>query len=497
VNALEAMSSEMKGLRSLLSDMKGTICQPLATGNGFLDACISALPGWRRALPSYPVVSWSSFVEYIRATVNSLASDEHIRELVCSLQLVGEVVYIETEDDDVDDIIVLSPHWLGSDVIGRLLCRETTAHCRPTGCFTVDDFQPLLPDTTSDDILVLLSALEFSTRCDLGDETPEHEIEHEIPCLNFVETLAGLWDRDDERIAGGAVYGGVRFETGRLDLDHFINIFPRIQCRLRRLFLCMLRSDPDCDLYQWFHGSKFCSGLGAEALITLEKDEQAIEVKCRGLATNETSAMELFRFREELTRVIIGAVRDCLPGISIDLSYLSATDLAVHDSAPYAYASGDVLLALSEGRTTVGRTIESQGVEEEPLSSLLSFGCDAILSTVPLGLAMHVSQIPLDTRRRLCILLDPPDPFGRDWCMLAVTLGLSSKLPSVEGGLDALASPTDRVLMLWSEDHTASISALLAALTTLGRMDAVGTIHSTIPVFDYMALANESAATAQ
>jgi len=60
--------------------------------NGFLDAAIAALPGWRKILPNYPVVSWLSFVEYIRATVNSLASDGHIRELVCQLQLVGEVI---------------------------------------------------------------------------------------------------------------------------------------------------------------------------------------------------------------------------------------------------------------------------------------------------------------------------------------------------------------------------------------------------------------------
>jgi len=65
--------------------------QSLPTVNGFLDAAIAALPGWRKILPNYPVVSWLSFVEYIRTMVNSLASDGHIRELVCQLQLVGEV----------------------------------------------------------------------------------------------------------------------------------------------------------------------------------------------------------------------------------------------------------------------------------------------------------------------------------------------------------------------------------------------------------------------
>ena len=68
--------------------------QSLPTVNGFLEASIAALPGWRKILPNYPVVSWLSFVEYVRATVNSLASDGHIRELVCQLQLVGEVLML-------------------------------------------------------------------------------------------------------------------------------------------------------------------------------------------------------------------------------------------------------------------------------------------------------------------------------------------------------------------------------------------------------------------
>jgi len=397
-------------------------------------------------------------------------------------------VYVETEEDDVDDMIVLSPQWLGSDVIGRLLSRETTVRCRPTGCFTVDDFQPLLPDVTPDDVLILLAALELSTRCDLGDETPEHEVEHELPCLNFVETLAGLWDRDDERVLGGAVYSGIRFEAGRLDLDHFINIFPRVQLRLRRLFLTLLRSDPDCDLYQWFHGSKFCTGTGAEALITLERDEQVIELKCRGLSTGESTAAELFRFREELTRVIVASIKDCLPGVAIDLSYLSAIDLAHHDAMAYAYQSRDVLQAMSEDRLSVSRTCGSQGVEEESLASLLAFGCDAILSSLTPGTLIHVSQLPADTRRRLCVALDPPDPTGRDWCMLAVTLGLSAELPAVEGTGDVSGSPTDRVLTLWSSDQNATVSRLVDALTTLGRTDAVSLILSGIPVYDDVTL---------
>jgi len=48
---------------------------------------------------------------------------------------------VETEQAEDDDLVVLSPPWLGTEVIGELLSRELTARCRPTGCFTIDDFQ--------------------------------------------------------------------------------------------------------------------------------------------------------------------------------------------------------------------------------------------------------------------------------------------------------------------------------------------------------------------
>lgn len=52
---------------------------------------MAVLPGWRRVLSSYPVVTWSNFIEYLRSTVNLLASEEHMKELIYKLQLMGEV----------------------------------------------------------------------------------------------------------------------------------------------------------------------------------------------------------------------------------------------------------------------------------------------------------------------------------------------------------------------------------------------------------------------
>jgi len=96
--------------------------------------------------------------------------------------------------------------------------------------------QVVLLGSPADDLLYLLSAFGLSTRCSFGDETAEHEIEHEVPCLNFVETLAGLWDRAlDDRGDGTMVYGGLRFDAGRFGADDFVHMFPRVQ-----VFCCIL-----------------------------------------------------------------------------------------------------------------------------------------------------------------------------------------------------------------------------------------------------------------
>jgi len=67
------------------------LLQNLPKTNGFLDATVAALPMWRKVTASYPVVSWPSFIEYVRRRVNLLTSEEHLKELMCQLQLIGEV----------------------------------------------------------------------------------------------------------------------------------------------------------------------------------------------------------------------------------------------------------------------------------------------------------------------------------------------------------------------------------------------------------------------
>ncbi len=52
---------------------------------------MAALPGWRKQTAGYPVLPWPGFVELARARVNLLASEEHMKELIQQLQILGEV----------------------------------------------------------------------------------------------------------------------------------------------------------------------------------------------------------------------------------------------------------------------------------------------------------------------------------------------------------------------------------------------------------------------
>ena len=71
----------------------------------------------------------------------------------------------------------------------------------------------------------VFEALEVCTQCEV-----EGEVEFEFPCLNFIETLSGLWQKDDERYSD-AVYGGVRLHTSFQSGAQLKYLFPRIQVR--------------------------------------------------------------------------------------------------------------------------------------------------------------------------------------------------------------------------------------------------------------------------
>ena len=59
----------------------------------------------------------------------------------------------------------------------------------------------------------------------------------------------------------------------------------------------------------------------------------------------------------------------------------------------------------------------------------------------------------------LCQLLDPVDPMGRDWCLLAVRLEMADKVPKLDAGTEIakLSSQTARILDEWERNTSSTI----------------------------------------
>ena len=64
----------------------------------------------------------SCLPDYLHTAVNPLAGEEHLKEVIQQLQLMGEVVYLKSELGD--DLIVLDPKWVCSTLCGQLLSPE-------------------------------------------------------------------------------------------------------------------------------------------------------------------------------------------------------------------------------------------------------------------------------------------------------------------------------------------------------------------------------------
>ena len=380
-----------------------------------------------------------------------------------------KVVYIESEREH--DLVVLDPNWLGSHLLGQLLSYERLTHTRPTGVFTHEDLElNLLPEISTVEVLPTLEALELCTPCDM-----DGDIEYEFPCFNFVETLEGLWEPESRQ----PVYGGVRLCAPAGSPSLLVHMFPRIQVALRRDFL-LNHNSADCDLYQWCRGAKHCSGA-LEALVTCERNDTVIEIKCRG---PDNSRTDLFYFFEDIFHIVMDSINDMCPGLAIERHLLSPGHLSEHVSSLnlYAYPPTAVTKAQIDVRTSLTRDDDV----EEAIVDVICFGSHDILSSATLGVDLHIGHLNVHGRRRLCATLDPADPMGRDWCLLAVSLGLTDALPHLDTDApkhQRQRSKTDRALEVWSRDPRSTIRSFVGKLKELGRSDAVDAVLTYAPLF--------------
>ena len=143
------------------------------------------------------------------------------------------------------------------------------------------------------------------------------------------------------------------------------------------------------------------------------------------------------------------------PGLPVDKIILSSSDLKVHRSQPMYWSPGYIMKAMMRA----GWKAELR--PGESLASVLCFGCDSVTSCLVPGPDLHVSSMSTVTRQSLCTLLDPPNSLGRDWCMLAVHMGLSDKVPKLDIGSGSY-SQTARLLDEWANESSSTIGQKLA-----------------------------------
>ncbi|BES87718.1 Death-associated protein kinase [Nesidiocoris tenuis] len=489
VDAHVPNSCGVKQLKTILSDLKTSLLQQgVRQMTGFCEAVVSWLPTLRKTAESVPVMTWDAFIEEIRAQVNPLANHEHFSILFSQLELMGEVLLI-------GDLIILSPSWLCSQVLGQLLSVDFITHARITGCYTVEDFQAAFPEADSMAMLEVLEALQlciqipaspflsgpFSSSTGEGWDVKcenDGELEYEFPCFNLVERVEGLWESTDKRYSDG-VYGGVRLKSppGTTHMLHCI--FPRLQVELRRTVLGYY--DWQSDLYQWLNGSKMCFGA-IESIITFETDcdngEESIDVKVRG---PPDSGKSCFIFLEELLGIVDMVLLDVVPGLLVEKHLMSSYDLRTHVTPIYCYPPDILMKASLENSGFDTPIINLLANLPETILQLISFNAEEeVKKLVQTAYSVGVNMLSTLCVQKLCSLLDPPDPHGRDWCMLAVQLGLTGKISAIENSSD---SRTSALLCHYSQEPESSVGAFINKLMVLGRKDAAEVLLRYAPLY--------------
>ena len=334
--------------------------------------------------------------------------------------LLLQIIYIEAADDSEEDLVVLSPQWLCCEVIGQLLSHDQVTRCRPIGCFSLDEVHLMFPDSSVLKLVALLQAMELCSAVVEDAET----VEFEFMSLNFVEASDNFTDDDDSQMETGChwVYGGTRLVGSRGVGQQLTSVFPRIQTRLHRQ-LDAVTGSADCELDQWYGGSRLvvCSGA-VQLIVSASVDYHVIDIKCR---TTPACRSIAFQLTASVCRFITNVLADCLPSLAIEQQTLSVTDLSSNVStAVSAYAPRDTRQIME--RYLLEETSSNATVDEN-IVDLVAFGSSDVFSSLVPGMSLPLSVgLSVGTRRAVAKTLDQPHPTGHDWCMLAVLVGLGS-----------------------------------------------------------------------
>lgn len=367
------------------------------------------------------------------------------------------MVYIETT---TDDLIVLNPRWLCSEVLGKLL--GDRSHLPSDGRLTATQLTELFPGMDITDSTTLLTALEL---CSVVSPGSAYQ-------LSFRNSLPLPGD-ENRKLRRAPCVGGVALVADAR--SHLRHVFPRVQ---HAIWNSPAIEQPT----EWKGGMRFhrSSGSALDDLITVristEGDEDWIRVVSCG-----HNPQTLYESQESIVATVIRVIDTCCPGVYLQLRALSPRDIKDAERPVLrAYSAREVAAAQLEGR---GGIQLSEEEDEETLVDVLAFGDEELYSTLRPGVDLHVSEMPMYTRCRLAALLDPPHPQGRDWLLLALGLGLGDSVPRLDSQDVAALSRTVCLLALWSSDQEATVRRLLDVVRrTIQRPDVEEALLQLMPL---------------
>uniref|UniRef100_A0A7N8XXS4 non-specific serine/threonine protein kinase n=1 Tax=Mastacembelus armatus TaxID=205130 RepID=A0A7N8XXS4_9TELE len=481
-------SKDMKLLRSHLQELRTNIISRCCPMTLLSERLLTTLPSWRKLSGPNQLTSWQQFVSDVQEHINPLVSQDHLRTLALQLHSMGEINIMQSET--VQDVVLLEPRWLCSNILGKLLSVETPKaihHYR--GRYRLEEVQALAPENDVDELLQILDAMDVCAR----DLTNPSMVD--VPALIKTNGLHRSWTEEEDEES--LIYGGVRLVPAEHLTPFPCGLFHKLQVNLCRWSHQQKPEedggeDIDGDIHLWTNGAKV-NQAGVEAMILLVNHGQGVEIQVRG---HDSERAKCYTLLDTICSITENLLASTLPGLLTAKYYLSPQQLREHHAPIMIYQPKDFFRAQIQRETSLTNTM---GGYRESFSSILSFGCAEVYQQGILGTDIHISDVPLLARRKLCRMLDPPDALGKDWCLLAMNLGLTDLVAKHSNGtpngtpeLDSEAdsqqamlqpSPTAALLQEWSRRTDSTVGVLMAKLRELGRRDAADFLLKASPVF--------------
>ncbi|XP_011331017.1 death-associated protein kinase 1 isoform X3 [Ooceraea biroi] len=466
--ALDATNPSSPGLKLLRSYLNNARMEFLEVKRSLSSSALvwtGLAEAWRtyvQSLETPPLMlTQEEFLDEVRR-INPLVCLEHCRHLGLQLQNLGECILLP------GDLIVLSPEWFWQDVLNWQLSPDQRGRLggRTTGVYTLEDFQARCPCPAAQ-ALQALQAVNLCVPC----EVDEDEVEYEIPCLNLVERLPGLWE-PWKPCSNALPHAGLRLCPEEAPLYHLTAIFTHLQAQLRKITQTW---DPsNSDLYQWWRGSKLCLGP-CESIITFEEEEHScVEIQVRGPRGSSAQCFALFSVILDAMDTTIELVA---PGMLLERHWLSPSQLREYDEVIHSWTPATVISALIDKGLEEATLKNPLNDRQETVWEIVGCGLPLMENCVP-GPKQPVKYIKPAVQRRLAQMLDPPDHHGRDWCLLAVRLGLGDRVAQLDSTVD---SPTLRLLNCAGAECT--VGSLVQQLRALDREDAVHLLLTYTPTY--------------